>query len=402
MKVQPRAIPVIMYHGVGDDRTSWQWNFLLTPLDVFEGQMRALKERGWTTISLDELHAHMATGAPVPAKSIVLTFDDGYRDNWVFAFPILKKYGHRAVIWMSTDFVDPRPDLSPTLEDVWSKNIEQGRLDARGYLSWTEMRRMVESGLIEIQSHATTHTWYPSGPDIIDFHRPEGRGGYRMPMWLAWNRFPDEKYKTMHQGMSDRIPYGTPIYQYDKSLVVRRYVEDPALANCLVSVVAENGGGEFFSRAGWREKLTAVVRGFGKRADRFETEEEYRERTMAELVDSRKKIEDVLGVAVRFLCWPGGAHDAVIRKMAREAGYVATTTSYEDETKRNVFGDDPSEINRIGSSSPWVWRGKVIRKVGPGFFLNGLDLFTGARNSLWKRRAYKLHYVLRYYVTGIK
>jgi peptidoglycan/xylan/chitin deacetylase (PgdA/CDA1 family) len=400
MGTAPRAIPVVMYHGVGRDYPGWPWNHLVTPLDVFEGHMRVLKERGWTAITLDELHAHVATGASVPEKPIVLTFDDGYRDNYVHAFPLLKKYGHRAVIWMSTDFVDPRVDCPPTLEDVWAGRIPMSELDARGYLSWAEMRRMVASGLVDIQSHAKTHTWYFSGPEIVDFHRPEGVDGYRAPLWLAWNRFPREKYKSMHERMERSIPFGEPIYRSGKALAVRRYFEDPALADRLGALAAENGGAAFFERRGWRERLDEAARDFGPRADRVETPEEFRARVRGELVDSRAAIESALGRPVRFLCWPGGAHDGEIRAMAAEAGYVATTTLFEDPAKKNVFGEDPRDINRMGSGSPWAWRGRIIKDTGPEFFVTAFDLFAGKRFSIWKYRGYKLLYALRSYAAG--
>ena len=400
MNRSPRAIPVIMYHGVGNDYPGWVWNHLVIPLDVFEGQMRILKERGWTTIGLEQLRAHVATGASVPEKSIVLTFDDGYRDNYVHAFPILKKYGHRAAIWMSTDFVDPRTDCPPTLEDVWSGRVGMETLDARGYLSWAEMRRMIESGLVEIQSHAKTHTWYFSGPEIVDFHRPDGVDGYVAPMWLWWNRSPGEKYKSMHERLGTRIPYGEPIYRHGKSFAVRRYFEDPGLTARLVAFVAENGGAAFFSRPGWRERLEAVARDYGPRADRIETEDEYRARVMSELVESRRTIEAALGTPVRFLCWPGGALNDDLRAMAAEAGYLATTSLFADPARKNIFGEDSRDINRIGSGSPWMWRGAFIKHTSPGFFVALFDLFEGKPFSIWRYRGYKLLYALRYYVMG--
>jgi peptidoglycan/xylan/chitin deacetylase (PgdA/CDA1 family) len=396
----PSAIPVIMYHGVGKEYPGWEWNHLVIPLDVFEGQMRILKEKGWKTITLDELYAHMATGARVSEKAIVLTFDDGYRDNYVYAFPILKKYDHHGVIWMSTDFVDPRTDLPPTLEDVWSMKIGMDELDARGYLSWMEMRHMVESNVIEIQSHAKTHTWYFSGPRIIDFHRPEGVDGYHVPIWLAWNMFPGEKYRSMHERAGKRIPYGTPIYEHGKSFAVRRYFEDPALTHRLAAFVGENGGAGFFACAGWREKLEAIVRSHGNRADRVETDEEFRSRVRSELLESRQEIEAALGTKVHFLCWPGGAHSERVVAMAEETGYLATTTLLGDRVRKNVFGEDQRIINRIGSGSPWMWRGAFIKHTSPEFFIAALDLFAGRPFSIWKYRGYKLLYALRYYGTG--
>ena len=189
-----RGIPVVMYHGVMPSRDDWIWNYLITPLDVFEGQMRMLEKRGWTTVSLTQLHDHMARNAPLPEKPVVLTFDDGYLNNWVYAYPVLKKYGHHAVIWMSTDFVDPMAGVRPNLEDCAAGRVRRGELVDRGYLSWEEMRRMAGSGHVEIQSHARTHTWYFSGPEIVDFHRPTGIENYTMPPWLAWNALVDRKH----------------------------------------------------------------------------------------------------------------------------------------------------------------------------------------------------------------
>jgi len=396
--MSPQGIPVVMYHSVGRDRPDWIWNYLITPVDIFEGQMRRLKESGWTAISLDALHSQMAKGTPVPARSVVLTFDDGYLDNWMYAFPVLRKYGHHAVIWVSTDFVDPCAEPRPTLEDVWAGKIGEDRLDPRGYLSWAEMREMVREGLVEVQSHAKTHTWYPSGPEIIDYHRPIGIDGYQFPPWLAWNRFPERKYQSLSVRLDQEIPYGTPIYRHQKSLVVRRYFEDADLTARLTEEVSTNGGSQFFERPGWREKLRAITD--TPRADRFETDEEHQARVTDELIESRRLIEENLGTAVSFLCWPGGGYDPVTFEIARQAGYLATTTHYEDRNRRNVFGQNPSEINRIGCGAPCVWRGRVFRRTDPEFFLAGLRYFAGDRKSLWKLRRLKLEYLARYILRG--
>jgi hypothetical protein len=68
--------------------------------------------------------------------------------------------------------------------------------------------------------------------------------------------------------------------------------------------------------------------------------------------------------------------------------------------KKNVFGEDPRDINRIGSGSPWIWRGKIIKNTGPEFFIAAFDLFAGKRFSIWRYRCYKLLYALRYCIMG--
>ena len=133
-----------------------------------------------------------------------------------------------------------------------------------------------------------------------------------------------------------------------------------------------------------------------------ETEEECRERVLFELTESKRILTEGLGHSVDFLCWPGSGGNPEILELAREAGYLATTTHYEVMEKRNVPGQDPSEIGRIGSGSPWVWRGKLFRRTDPGFFISILKNFAGGQNTVWTMRFYKLKYLMRYYLTGTR
>lgn len=389
-----KGIPVLMCHGVGPDKKGFPWNHLMTPLHVFDEQMHILAERGWHTITLRQLYDHLAENAPLPAKPVVLTFDDGYLDNWVYAYPVLKKYGHHAVIWVSTDFANPLEVVHPTIEDVWSGRLKEWELENRGYLSWAEMREMIKDETIEIQSHAKTHTWYFSSPKIVDFHRPERVDGYRTPIWLLWNYFPERKYRSMEENLSDRIPYGTPIYEHAKSLSAKRYFEDERLTEELVRYVQGSGGERFFFEPDWRSRLMKVVDGFGTRQDRFESDEEYEQRVREELVESKRLIEEKLSRPVEFLCWPGGGRSERSKRIALEVGYLATTTHFEDRTRKNIYGQDPTEMNRIGSGSPWNWRGRLFKNTSGLFFIYGLEAFSGFKCSKWKLRAFKAWYIM--------
>lgn len=394
-----RGVPVVMYHSVGPEKPGWAWNHLVMPAAVFERQMRALRDHGWTAISLTDLRAHISSGAPLPEKPVVLTFDDGYLDNYVFAWPIMKRYGHRAVIWVSTDFVDPSERLRPTLDDVLAGRAREEDLPVTGFLSWAEMREMTASGTIEIQSHAVTHTWYPCGPEIVDFHRPRGVDGYEPHPWLGWNRFPARKYAYMTERPEDEVPPGTPVYRHGKSLAVRRWLEDGSLADLLVGHVARAGGAAYFERPGWRAELERVAAGHAG-GGRMETGEEYRARVLAELVDSKRTIEGALGVPVDFLCWPGGGRNPEALRLAAEAGYLATTTHYRDPSRRNLHGQDPREINRTGCGSPWAWRGVTLRDTSAGFFLAILDEFNGVPGARWRMRMHKGLFLLRALLSG--
>ena len=83
-----------------------------------------------------ELFDHMAGSKPPLRDSIFLSFDDGYLDNWTYVFPILKKYGMKATIFVSPDFVDPTETVRPNLDDQHAGRCTSEDLSPAGFLSW--------------------------------------------------------------------------------------------------------------------------------------------------------------------------------------------------------------------------------------------------------------------------
>ncbi|MFA6317286.1 MAG: polysaccharide deacetylase family protein [Elusimicrobiota bacterium] len=156
------AVPVLTYHHVAPDRA-------ITP-EVFETHLRWLEEKGYHTIQLATLEAHVAGTAPVSEKSLVLTFADAYGDNWVYAHPLLKKYGMTAALFIPTAF----PTLSPlkrlTSEDggaiADTRTMEHG---PDGFLSWGEIKAMAASGVWELGAHTHTHRCFKTERPYASF-----------------------------------------------------------------------------------------------------------------------------------------------------------------------------------------------------------------------------------------
>ena len=285
----------------------------------------------------------MKDGHPVPSKSVVLTFDDGYLDNWVFAYPLLKKYGFQATIFLSLDFVDPESRPRPNLEDVWRGEVEDSELEAMGYLSWAEMNRMETDGVMDVQSHAMSHTWHFCADEIVDFHRPDDNY-----FWLEWNVRPHMKYKWMTSYSPESVPYGYPVYRFDKSLCARKYFPDERVSGILVDHVSSNGGVPFFNRPDWKQQLLVLADEYKKRHSangRLETEAEYLSRVREELAESKRLIEKNLAKKVDFLCWPGGGQNNTLHDIAWEQGYLASTVRGE---KNCIYKTNCQHIDRTG------------------------------------------------------
>ena len=125
------GIPVLNYHPVepkdGNPLTLWP--------EQFEAQMEYLAAEGYTTITIDEMMDALENGTSLPEKSVIITFDDGYADNYEYVYPILKKYGFKATIFLIYDFTNTYPN----------------------YLTWDQVAEMKDSGLIHFESHTMTH-----------------------------------------------------------------------------------------------------------------------------------------------------------------------------------------------------------------------------------------------------
>lgn len=153
-----RPIPVLMYHHINPHKGDM---VTVTP-ETFDAQMRYLHERGYKTLKLDELLAYIEGRLALNEKAVIITFDDGWLDNYIYAFPVLKKYEIRATIFIITDRINSASkkfrDIShpiPTHKES-KLFIEKGE-EYKVSLNWTLIKEMSDSGLVEFYSHTKSH-----------------------------------------------------------------------------------------------------------------------------------------------------------------------------------------------------------------------------------------------------
>lgn len=124
-----KGIPVLAYHKVSNDDSIYSID-----KEQFDWQMKYLVENGYTTISLSQLADSQTGNAPLPPKPVIITFDDGYEDNYTTALPILNKYGLTAAIFITVD-----------------------KVGQPGYLSWKQINTLQARG-VDIGSHTLSHS----------------------------------------------------------------------------------------------------------------------------------------------------------------------------------------------------------------------------------------------------
>lgn len=134
---EPVQIPIIMYHSLLRDEAR-QGTYVISP-DDFERDIQFLQENGYETILVQDLIDYV-NGGSLPEKPVMLTFDDGYFNNYCYGFEIAKRYQVKFVI-------------SPigSVADLYTECGEENAYYS--HATWAQLREMADSGLVEVQSH---------------------------------------------------------------------------------------------------------------------------------------------------------------------------------------------------------------------------------------------------------
>lgn len=130
-------VPILMYHYVSEpppDADIYRVDLSVTP-DRFREQMAFLRDNGYTPVDLYELTTAIVGHTELPDKPIILTFDDGYLDNYENAYPILEEFGFKGTFFVVSEFIDR---------------------EREGYMTWPMIEEMAQAGH-RIESHSRTH-----------------------------------------------------------------------------------------------------------------------------------------------------------------------------------------------------------------------------------------------------
>jgi len=128
------SVPILTYHSF-----DYGHGLLSVSPENFERQMKLIKQHGYHVISFDEAVEEMKAKRKFAHNTVVITIDDGYQNNYTVAYPILKKYGFPATIFLATNFMDTK----------------------QGFLTWDQVREMSHNG-ISFGGHTKNHSYLPA------------------------------------------------------------------------------------------------------------------------------------------------------------------------------------------------------------------------------------------------
>ncbi len=180
------SVPVLMYHHLlKDEENPFKDNCVILPVKTFKKHMDLLYENGYYTVGLDELESFVKGELKLPKRSVLITFDDGYKSNYEYAYPILKEYGFRAAIFLISGW---------NTDEIVSFDADELQ-----HLSWNEIENSRD--VFEYASH--TH----------DLHKlDENEQGYLV------TRPPDEVRQDLKTSMQllDTVYFAYPYGHYNE------------------------------------------------------------------------------------------------------------------------------------------------------------------------------------------
>ncbi len=284
-KLTKSQVGILLYHRVCPSSDSWS----VKPLSPrsFERQMEYL-HRNYEILSLDTLVQYIQQGGPFPEKAVAITFDDGYKDNYLYAYPILVKHGIPATIFLTTGHIG-------SSKLFWFEQVK--------YVVQLTPLNQLELG--ELGS-------YPLGTEVDRFRTS-------LAIARRLQKLPEER---------------------------KRGVIEKLVNTCQVDI-PDNLGEELF--LSWDEirEMSADGISFGAHTVNHPVLTNLPlERARWEIVQSKKDIEEKLGREVTAFAYPFGPFNAEIAGLVKESGFTSAVT-----TKRELINPktDPYELGRIGA-----------------------------------------------------
>lgn len=180
------SVVVFTYHHVSPARGG----ILSVTPETFEAHLAALLKKGYEPLFIHEAAQVIRGEREIRSPGVAITLDDGYLDNYLYGFDVLKKLGIKATIFAVTSWVDAaterfgsrRPQTAPLVHGEIHELIEEGRVEDAVF-TWDEAEEMLSSGLVTVESHGHTHE---KGPELSK--RGELVGDLTLSRWLISER----------------------------------------------------------------------------------------------------------------------------------------------------------------------------------------------------------------------
>lgn len=297
-------IPVFTYHDV--------------ETQVFARDLEFLHGNGYRTLCLEEYLAARNTGR-APSRAVLLTFDDARKSFWTVAMPLLRTYEARAVLFVPTHWMTQKWGHSsfPAAQPTSATSVPEMRnvpISDDLFMSWPEVRACVESGLVDVQSHAHRHALVATAPQLVDFAHPKALARFDVYDWPMRDLNGVEEL--------GRPAPGTPIYRSTPLLsATRRFVENSEITLACRERVERVGIEDFFAQPHWRRQLAELHRRLSERlVGRYLDQEDFRALVASEFELNRELFRQHLGCPPSCIAYPWMLDSPLSLQLAKHHG----------------------------------------------------------------------------------
>ena len=290
-----------MYHSVDNEKGKGG-----IFVNEFEEHIKWIKDK--KTFKMEELKNLNYT---LPKNSILITFDDGYKNNYTLAFPILKKYNMKATIFLNTKFIG---------KDEF-------------YLNWDEIKEMYESGLVDFQLHTHSHQLIIKDISVLDFYDEESSPYFKRE---SYNLFFEGNYDEKKD--KEKL-YGLPVFKLRSKISIAGYKPKKDFLKKYQNI-------KQLQKFNKNEKKDFLNKLFKEKQNEFFdkiSEEQFRKTVEFEILENKKIIEKNLGKTPDCLAYPWGHRYNGNREDIRKLGV-------------DVFITTRKGVNSLKLNKNWIYR----------------------------------------------
>jgi len=354
--MKEQTLTCLYYHRVSPHKER-----LSVAPEIFESQLKALSGKGYKSISLQELSDFLSGKNLLAKKPLIFSFDDGFLDFYHHAFPLLKKYGMTAVVFLVPKWMNENDSLEVSTQlarEMEKSSVDQAVKmamagDRKLFLTWGMAKEMAKSGLVEFGSHTMSHRIGFVSGKLRKFIVSES---------AHW------KYEELYGGV---VHPGYPVFERASDVTIRCILPKKELVEKLVFYCQK----QLKETGATGKKLEAALYKFagtlGPLGD-FESLKDARSRILNDFKRSKAILEEKLGIECRSLCWPFGDYSDLALDLAGEAGYKIAFT-----TERGVIrkSDRPLALRRYRvepiSGPRLAFELQVLNAPGIGAIISG-------------------------------
>ena len=300
-KTRKSFVLCLMYHSVDNEKGKGG-----IFVNEFEEHIKWIKDN--KTFKMEELKNLNYT---LPKNSILITFDDGYKNNYTLAFPILKKYNMKATIFLNTKFIG---------KDEF-------------YLNWDEIKEMYESGLVDFQLHTHSHQLTIKDISVLDFYDEESSPYFKRE---SYNLFFEGNY---NEKKDKEKLYGLPVFKLRSKISIAGYKPKKDFLKKYQNI-------KQLQKFNKNEKKDFLNKLFKEKQNEFfdkVSEEQFRKTVEFEILENKKIIEKNLGKTPDCLAYPWGHRYNGNREDIRKLGV-------------DIFITTRKGVNSLKLNKNWIYR----------------------------------------------